>query len=141
MLCRKFDFSLFGFLFLTSLVIVFLSPGAWAANEDQFYVRTTGDYVALCTAEPDQPNYVAAIHFCQGFASGAYQYYSSLADKSPDDRFVCLTSPPPSRDQALAAFVAWVKANPSAQNDPPVDSIFHYLAETYPCSPAKQAAK
>ena len=140
MLCRKFDFTLFGFLFLTSLFIVFLSPGAWAASEDQFHVRTTGDYVALCTAQPDQPNYVAAIHFCQGFASGAYQYYSSLADKSPDDRFVCLSDPPPSRDQALAAFVAWVKANPSAQSAPPVDSIFQYLAQTYPCA-TKQAAQ
>ncbi len=139
MLCRKFDFTLFGFLFLTSLFVVFLSPAAWAASEDQFHVRTTGDYVALCTAAPDQPNYVAAIHFCQGFASGAYQYYSSLAGKSPDDRFVCLSNPPPSRDQALAAFVAWVRANPSAQNDPPVESIFRYLAQTYPCS--AQAAR
>jgi hypothetical protein len=140
MLCRKFSFALFGFLFLVSMVVVLLSPGAWAANEDQFRVRTTNDYVALCTTQPGQENYVAAIHFCQGFASGAYQYYVSLADKSPDDRFVCLTDPVPSRDQALAAFVAWVKANPSAAVDPPVDSIFHYLAQAYPCSTVQQVA-
>jgi Rap1a immunity proteins len=141
MLCRKFDFTLFGFLFLVSMIVVLLCPSAWAASEDQFHVRTTNDYVALCTTQPGQENYVAAIHFCQGFASGAYQYYMSLADKSPADRYVCLTDPTPSRDQALAAFVAWVKANPSSQSDPPVDSIFHYLAQAYPCSSTKQAAQ
>jgi hypothetical protein len=140
MLCRKFNFALFGFLFLVSMVVVLLCPNAWAASEDQFRVRTTNDYVALCTTQPGQDNYVAAIHFCQGFASGAYQYYMSLADKSPNDRFVCLSNPPPSRDQALAAFVAWVRANPSAQSNPPVDSMFRYLAQAYPCSSTRQAA-
>ena len=139
MLCRKFDFALFGFLFLVSMILVLLAPAAWAASEDQFRVRTTDDFVALCTTTPDQPNYVAAVHFCQGFASGAYQYYASLAGKAPEERFVCFSDPPPTRDAALAAFVAWTKANPSAAGDPPVDSIFHFLAETYPCN--RQAAK
>ena len=139
MLCRKFDLTLFVFLFLVSMIVVLLCPNAWAASEDQFRVRTTGDYVALCTATPDQPNYVAAIHFCEGFASGAYQYYASLAGKSPEDRFVCFTDPPPTRDAAVAAFVAWTKANPSTAGDAPVDSIFHYLAQAYPCG--KQAAQ
>ena len=77
---------------------------------------------------------MAAIHFCEGFATGAYQYYLALAARDPGERVVCLPDPTPSRDQIKADFVAWAKANPSALNDPPVESIFRYLAEAYPCA-------
>jgi hypothetical protein len=133
-----FDRALFGGLLIGALCVALMNAPAKAATTEDFQVRTTSEYVALCSADPGQANYVAAIHFCQGFASGAYQYYISLAAHSPNDRFVCLPDPPPSRDTALAAFVSWVNANPSAANDPPVDSMFHFLAETYPC--AKSAA-
>ena len=109
-------------------------PPALAATPDNFKDATTADYLALCSTAPGQDNYVAAVHFCEGFASGAYQYYLSLAAKDPAERFVCLPNPPPSRDKVKADFVAWAKANPSIQNDPPVDSIFRYLGQTYPCS-------
>jgi Rap1a immunity proteins len=134
MFCRRFDFGLFGFLLAAALFIAMMSPQVRAATADDFKVRTTADYIALCSTTPDQDNYVAAVHFCEGFASGAYQYYMSFAERSPDERFVCLPDPPPTRDAAMAAFVAWVKANPSAAEDRPVDSIFHYLGETYPCA-------
>jgi hypothetical protein len=111
-----------------------LPPPGKAATLQNFQDATTADYVALCSATQGQDNYVAAIHFCEGFASGAYQYYLSLAAKDPTERFVCLPNPPPSRDKVKADFVAWAKANPSIQNDPPVDSIFRYLGQTYPCS-------
>jgi hypothetical protein len=129
-----FDRTLFAGLLTGALCVTLMNVSAKAATTEDFQVRTTSEYVALCSANPGQPNYVAAIHFCQGFASGAYQYYVGLAARSPNDRFVCLPDPPPSRDTALAAFVNWVNANPSSANDPPVDSIFHFLAETYPCA-------
>ena len=83
MLCRKFDFALFGFLFLVSMVVVLLCPSAWAASEDQFRVRTTSDDVALCTAQPDQPNYVAAIHFCQGLDGDQQMLGGTAAGSGP----------------------------------------------------------
>jgi hypothetical protein len=95
-------------------------------------------FAALCTTAPGQANHVAAIHFCEGFASGAYQYYLALAARDPAERFVCLPEPTPSRDKIKADFVAWTKANPSVMGDPPVESIFRYLAQAYPCAPAKK---
>jgi len=61
MLCRKFDLTLFAFLFLVSMIVVLLCPNAWAAGEDQFRARTTSDHVALRAAAPDRPNLPAAI--------------------------------------------------------------------------------
>jgi hypothetical protein len=109
---------------------------ARAATPEHFKNATTADYVALCTATQGQENYVAAIHFCEGFATGAYQFYLALASRDPGERFVCLPDPTPSRDKIKADFVAWTKSNPAVMGDPPVESLFRYLAKTYPCAPA-----
>jgi hypothetical protein len=111
---------------------------AEAATPENFRDATTADYVALCTTTPKEENHVAAIHFCEGFATGAYQYYLALAARDPGERFVCLPDPTPSRDKIKADFVAWTKANPASLAEPPVESIFRYLAQAYPCAPAKK---
>lgn len=115
-----------------------LPTAGLTATPDNFKGATTADYLALCNTAPKQENYVAAIHFCEGFATGAYQYYLALAARDPGERFVCLPDPAPSRDKIKADFVAWARANPSTLNDPPVESIFRYLGQTYPCAPAKK---
>lgn len=107
---------------------------ATAATPDQFVARTTADLVALCSADPASENYIAAIHFCHGFATGAYQYYLSLAAASEANRFVCPPDPPPSRSQAIIDFLGWVEQNAQYMSDPPVDSIFRHLGQKYPCS-------
>ncbi|MDY0884571.1 Rap1a/Tai family immunity protein [Dongia soli] len=107
---------------------------AQAATAEQFQVRTTADYVAVCTTSPNDDTYQAAIAFCHGFAVGAYQYYAAVAEVSSQDRYVCLPDPPPSRVTALTEFVTWVKGNPQYMQDRPVDSIFHFLKTRYPCS-------
>ncbi len=119
---------------------VFTALSAQAATEDNFRVKTTSDYLALCSAEPGSDDYVAAIHFCQGFASGAYQYYLALALHEPAERFVCLPTPAPSRNTVKAGFIAWTQANPDALDQPPVASLFRYLAQTYPCMTDKRAS-
>jgi len=107
-----------------------------AATPDNFRVNSTGDLVALCSADRSAPEYMAAIHFCHGFASGAYQYYQMVAAAVPSARFVCAPDPPPSRTEAIAGFVDWARRNPGAESEKPVDSLFRYLNERYPCAPA-----
>ena len=46
--------------------------GHAAATEGMFLMRDTSDPVSLCSAGQTDPLYAAAIHFCQGFGSGAY---------------------------------------------------------------------
>ena len=111
-----------------------VSSPAGAADVQNFYVKNAGDLVTLCATQPDDQNYIAAIHFCQGFAVGAFQYYQELVKSTPAAKFVCLPDPSPSRNDALAAFVVWANAHPQYLNDPAVDTMFRYLGETYPCN-------
>lgn len=124
-------------LFIAALCTAPIS--ARAATTDNFVVRTTADFVALCESAPNSPNYVAAIHFCQGFASGAYQYYAALAQHDPASRFVCVPDPAPTRNQIIANFLVWIRAHQERLSEPAVESIFRYLGETYPCSAAQRA--
>ena len=113
--------------------IVLGSAGARAAEPDDFRAVTASDLVALCATTPEEPNYVAAIHFCHGFAAGAYQYYQAIAAASPDERYVCPPATPPSRSEAISGFTGWMESRPGMAFKPPVEALFQYLGETYPC--------
>ena len=106
---------------------------ARAANPDNFQARSTADLVALCGTDVSAPDYPQAIAFCQGYAVGAYAYYSAAAAADPGARFVCLPNPPPGRTQAMTDFLAWVKTHPNETTAPAIDSVFRYLGEHYPC--------
>ena len=125
-------------LLLASIGLLALSVAAQesarSAEPDNFLVRTTQDMVALCKADAGSANQVAAIHFCHGFASGAYQYYQSVAAASPKTSFICLPNPTPTRSAAIAEFVAWAQGKPSELSAKPVDSMFRFLAERFPCA-------
>jgi len=102
-------------------------------SETNFQVKTTGDLVRLCEAAPADSTGIAALHFCHGFAVGAYQYHQVATAAEGRKPLVCAPNPPPSRNQAVVDFVAWAKQNPQQMNAPPVEGLFRYLAQRYPC--------
>jgi hypothetical protein len=104
-----------------------------AAEPNDFRAATAGELVALCSSTSQDPNYVAALHFCHGFAAGAYQYYQAIAAASPDERYVCPPATPPTRSEAISGFVEWMGSRPGMASKPPVEALFQYLGETYPC--------
>jgi hypothetical protein len=106
---------------------------ASAPSETAFQVATTGDLVRLCEAAPTDPTGIAALHFCHGFAVGAYQYHQIAAAAEKKPPLFCEPNPRPSRNEAIAGFVSWAKQNPSVMNVPPVEGMFRYLAQRYPC--------
>ena len=55
------------------------------ATREEFLVRTTQDYVALCSTSPHDPLYAAAIGFCHGYAVGAYHYYQAQTAGPQDE--------------------------------------------------------
>ena len=103
------------------------------ATRDEFLVRTTQDYVAICSTSPHDPLYAAAMGFCHGFAVGAYHYYLAEASGPKGTPLVCPPEPPPSRTEILSMFVTWARANPQTMGERPVDSFFRFLAEKWPC--------
>jgi hypothetical protein len=103
------------------------------ATREEFLVRTTQDFVGICSTSPNDPLYPAAIGFCHGYAVGAYHYYLAETAGPKGAPFVCPPEPPPSRAEILPMFVAWAQANPQYMGERPVDSLFRFLSEKWPC--------
>jgi hypothetical protein len=104
-----------------------------ALTEDDFYIRSAQDLVDLCAAPADDPLAAEAVHFCHGFASGAWQYYQATDARSKP--FVCVPDPPPTRSEALAKFLVWAREPSRAEHlaEPAVETLFRFLHETWPC--------
>ena len=102
-------------------------------SETDFQARTTGDLVRLCEAVPSDATGIAALHFCHGFTVGAYQYHQIVAAAENKRPLFCEPKPRPTRNEAIAGFISWAKKNPGAMDTPPVEGIFRYLAQYYPC--------
>ena len=107
------------------------SGAAVAADSSNFQLRDTNDLVVACSVPADHSLYANATGFCHGVLVGAYRFYEATV--KAENRFICSPSPTPTRATVMNDFVAWAKARPQAMKDPPLDSLFKYLAETYPC--------
>lgn len=103
-----------------------------AVTESNFHLQTARDLVDLCSATEGDPLGTAAINFCHGFALGVYQSLSEQQAAMRNKMF-CIAQPTPSRNQALADFVSWAKANPPVMEERPADALVHYLTTRYPC--------
>jgi Ssp1 endopeptidase immunity protein Rap1a len=110
-----------------------LGSASAAVTEADFLVRTTGNLVNLCAATPDDQLMTAAVNFCHGFAIGVYRTLSAEQPAMPLKLF-CTPNPPPTRNQAIADFVAWARASPSVLSEPPADGVLRYLSQRYPCA-------
>ena len=116
------------------LLLAFLIPGiATAVEKDDFKVPTTKDFVDLCLVPVDHPYYVASVHFVQGYLVGAYHYYAVEAAGPDGNKFVCLPNKLPTRNEVIAMFVKWAEAHPQYMKETPVETIFRFLAEKWPC--------
>lgn len=108
------------------------SPGR-AATEEDFLVKTTGNLIDLCSAPREDPLYTAAVNFCEGFMVGAYRYHVASVQAEGGKPLVCPPNPPPSRDESVARFIAWSRAHPEAMNTTPVEGLFEFLSQSFPC--------
>ena len=120
-----------------AVMVVMTAAGVRAQTADpsetDFQARTTGDLVRLCEAVPSDATAIAALHFCHGFTVGAYQYHQIVAAAENKRPLFCEPKPRPTRNEAIAGFISWAKQNPGAMDTPPVEGIFRYLAQHYPC--------
>ncbi len=120
---------------------VAIAPVAARATvtEQDFYVRTTADLAKLCSTDPSDPLYTAAIHFCQGFGAGTYQTEQLHQAASRARPLYCMpTDPQPTRNEVLAGFTKWAGVKPNVGGLAPAAGLLEYLMETYPCSAKKK---
>ena len=118
--------------------LVVLAPWTThAATEANFGARTTGDLVELCTAAPDNAIGTAAVNFCEGFAEGAVSVELQNMAGFRGSKLFCMPNPPPSRNEALSAFVNWARVSPDRLAQSSTDGLFRFLSERYPCPPSR----
>ena len=116
---------------------VALTAGATIASanvtESQFPPRTVQDLIEICAPAKEDPMMTAAINYCHGFAQGAVVVEEAHEEHGDVRKLFCLPSPPPPSGSEMGKFIAWANAVPSRLDQPAVDAMFIYLAETYPC--------
>jgi hypothetical protein len=106
---------------------------AGAVTRDEFLVRTTQDYVGLCSTNPSDPMYAAAMGFCHGYGVGAYHYYLAATAGPEGKPFIYPPEPTPPRAEIVQMFLAWAREHPQYMGERPVDSLFRFLGDKWPC--------
>jgi hypothetical protein len=104
---------------------------AVAADSSTYQLRNGSDLVSICSIETSDANYANSMGFCHGVLTGAFRYYESTVTSA--NRFVCAPQPVPTRAKVMNDFVVWARAHPAVLKEPPLDALFRYLAEAYPC--------
>ena len=121
-------------LVLLLLGAALVIPGvAGAVADADFEVKTTRSLLNLCTVSAEDARYKEALHFCHGFLVGAFQYYLASVSGPKAKALVCPPDPPPTRNEAIAAFIAWAQAHPQYMSEAPVETEFRFLTERWPC--------
>ncbi len=121
-------------LVLLLLGAALVIPGvAGAVADADFEVKTTRSLLNLCTVSAADARYKEALHFCHGFLVGAFQYYLASVSGPKAKALVCPPDPPPTRNEAIAAFIAWAQAHPQYMSEAPVETEFRFLTERWPC--------
>jgi Ssp1 endopeptidase immunity protein Rap1a len=123
---------------MAAATLALLIPNvADAATEANFDAKTTADLVALCGATPDNGIGTAALNFCQGYIQGAVtvEMLNMAAFRGPKP--FCLPNPPPTRSQAMSAFVNWAQATPDRMTQSATDGLFRFIGAQYPCPPSR----
>ncbi len=117
------------------ILFSFLFPclESFAVTKENFKAITTRDLVNLCSASAQDPYYKEAIHFCEGYLVGAFDFYAAQSKNNPKLVMVCFPEPMPSRDQTVEMFVAWAQEHQQYMTEMPVESEFRFLTEKWPC--------
>ena len=114
-------------------LLLFTSAFAAPVTKENFQLRTTGDLILLCGVSQDDPNAIAAIHFCHGYYVGL-DHYAEVTGRAFRNRLYC---PPEglklTRDQVIGMMVDWHRKNPQYASEAPFDGIVRFAMATWPC--------
>jgi hypothetical protein len=112
-----------------------LAAGSASAQvtKENFTLRTTRDFVALCGVSASDPNAAAAIHFCHGYYVGI-DHSAEILGRPLRGILYC---PPDglkvTRDQVIAMVVDYHRKNPQFAAEAPIEGIIRWAAAAYPC--------
>ena len=117
-------------LILATMLLAAAPAAAWAAGAISIRVGSAGDLAELCGANPKEPASDAKINFCHGFAQGALDVEAKYAG---DKKKFCFPAKPPTRTETMGEFANWVRALPAHRTLGPIEGLFQFLGERFPC--------
>lgn len=119
-----------------ALVFGFVSSSAMAAEKADFNLETTEDLLDLCMVQQGQPFSVEAIHFCEGFLSGAVRYHNAVVGKEMKP-ILCYPEGT-TRNDAIQLLNEWGVANrgnAELMKDLAVYGLIRALQSKWSCDP------
>jgi hypothetical protein len=87
-----------------------LASPALAVETSNFNLATTGDLVALCSAQPDEPLYGQALQFCYGYMAGMAQFHRALVQADDIEPQAC-PQHEVTREALVQVFLDWRVGN------------------------------
>lgn len=114
-------------------------PATAQVRPDNFTGGRTGDLATLCGAAANDPNAVAAAHYCQGFLMSVGQFHAEITQ--PGGRVApmfCPPSPRPDLRTVSSGFARWAAANPQFTDTSAVEGVVRYATATWPCPDAQR---
>lgn len=96
-------------------------------------IDTTGEFVALCSVNADDPVYNAAMSFCLGYIDAVMDYHQAL---TAGDKYQPIACPDTeiTRQQVVATLLEWSKNNAQyLESETPVHGVMRAAADKWPC--------
>ncbi len=109
-----------------------------AVTEQNFLLKTTGDLAALCGVSKDDPNAIAAIHFCHGYMLGLDHYGAATGRVFRDVVYCIPENAHVTRNEAVEMFVKWAATNQQYMSELPIDGLLRWARTTWPCPKAAE---
>jgi Rap1a immunity proteins len=109
---------------------------SWAQTDgytlEDYQLGTSGDLLDLCTVDASHPQYWEARAFCLGYFTGGIHLHDTLAASPNFQRIACAPADT-TRNQVVAAFVAYAQAHPEYLEEKPMDTVFRAVNDEWPC--------
>lgn len=120
-----------------AVVLGFAATGAQATSIDvyeldDYKLTSAKDLYDVCTVPPSHEDHAVAKAFCVGFFEGGIHLHDALAAANDFPAIACAPDTTP-RSELVDVFVAYAKANPQYQGEPPMDTVFRAIVNKWPC--------
>jgi hypothetical protein len=102
-------------------------------TSENFMLRTTSDLIALCSVSRNDPNAMAAIHFCEGYYLGLDHFAEAIGRPFRNTLYCPPENLQLTRDQVTGMLVTWHRQNPQFGGEAPLNGIVRWAAATWPC--------
>ena len=99
---------------------------------EDYHLKDAQNLADICTLDQSHPDHTTAMAFCYGFFEGAIHYHDMVKTMPGYVEVVC-DPEDTTREEAVAEFTRFLKANPQHGGEMPLDAVVRGLSARWPC--------